>query len=578
MNKDSAKKPTQTKKWILPEKESSDKVKELADNLNIQVGLAGVLFSRGIDNFEKAKTYFRPKLDQLHDPFLMQDMSKAVNRLSEAISSNEKILIYGDYDVDGTTSVAMLYGFLKEFTDQIDFYIPDRYSEGYGISEKGIRWASSNGFKLIIALDCGIRANKMATLSKKLDMDLIVCDHHLPGDELPEAYAILDPKRSDCTYPYKQLSGCGVGFKLISGFSIQNTIDSTILYNYLDLVAVSIASDIVPITGENRVLAYYGLKKLNTEPSPGLKSLIEISGRKNALDISDIVFYIGPRINAAGRLTHAKESVDVLIGLSGEKLNEISKQLNETNKERREFDSNITDEALDMIESNAGLLNAKTTVLFNNNWHKGVIGIVASRCTEHYYRPTIILTESNGKATGSARSVVGFDIHSAITACSHLLEQFGGHSFAAGLTMDLDKIEAFKSKFEKVVSSTIKPDQLIPKVYVDGEVSVDFINFKTLSIIQQMAPFGPENPSPTLLLRNPKLAKKATLVKEEHLKLFLSGNKQVKTLEAIGFGMGQFEQEINAGRPFEILFHIEENNYRGHKSLQLILKDLKFID
>lgn len=563
------------KRWVEKELPEETLIKTLSVELNINPSLATLLAQRGIKTFQMARDFFRPKLDQLHDPFVMKDMDIAVNRVCEAVSNHENILIYGDYDVDGTTSVALVYGFLKNFTDKIHYYIPDRYSEGYGVSQKGIEWAAANEIGLIITLDCGIKANDKVELAREFDIDVIICDHHTPGEKLPQAYAVLDPKRRDCQYPFKELSGCGVGFKLLQGFCLQNTVPEKRLFNFLDLVAVSIASDIVPIVGENRILAYYGLRKLNHDPSPGLKSLIEVSGIRGDISISDVVFYLGPRINAAGRLTHAKESVRLLISQDEEDLNEFSQQLNQTNTDRRDFDMTITDEALEMIASDQKMVDAKSTVLFKDSWHKGVIGIVASRCTEHYYRPTIILTESNEKATGSARSVEGFDIYQAILQCSDLLEQFGGHTHAAGLTLSLENIEAFSKRFEEVVSSSINEQILTPKLEIDLVVPLSFVNFKTHSILKQMAPFGPQNMQPLFVSNNVIARSTPYIIKDQHLKIQISQEGDQRIYECIGFGLAHKADLIKPGEPFSVAYNIEENNYMGNKTLQLRLKDIK---
>ncbi|MDW3197256.1 MAG: single-stranded-DNA-specific exonuclease RecJ [Cytophagales bacterium] len=564
------------KKWVIHKTTDPASAQQLSKALNINPDLSSLLLQRGIDTFELAKDFFRPSLDHLHDPFLMLDMDKAVNRICNAVFQKEKILVYGDYDVDGTTSVALVYGFLKAFCDpgQIAYYIPDRYEEGYGLSEKGVRWAADQAFDLIITLDCGIKANANAALCSQLGIDLIICDHHLPGEQLPVATAILDPKREGCNYPYKELSGCGVGFKLLQGFCQQNTIDLKQLFNFLDLVAISIASDIVPITGENRVLAFYGLKKINSVPSAGIAALIQVSGLKTRLKISDLVFYLGPRINAAGRLSHARESVRLLIGEDQDQLADFSKQLNEINSARKEHDRSTTEQALEMIEEEAAGPDKKSTVLYREDWHKGIVGIVASRCIENYYRPTIILTESKGHATGSARSVEGFDIHAAISECSDLLDQFGGHHHAAGLSMPVENVPLFKHRFEEVVASTITEEQLLCKLEVDLEVNFDFVNYKSYNILRQMAPFGPGNANPVLISKNVKTKYPPRLIKDEHLKMTLVKNGS-QPFEAIAFGMGHFLEPISQGQPFSIAFHLDENEYRGNKSLQLIIKDIK---
>ena len=560
------------KRWVYKDEPEQKIVDQISKELNINEYLSRILVQRGIDTFDLAKDFFRPSLSRLHDPFLMCDMDRAVNRLTDAVFNEEKILIYGDYDVDGTTSVSLLYLFLKQFSEKLEFYIPDRYTEGYGISEKGINHAIENKFDVIIALDCGIKAIDCAKQAKDAGIDLIICDHHLPGDELPDAFALLDPKQEDCKYPFKELSGCGVGFKLLEGFCQQNTIEKEQLFEFLDLVAVSIGCDIVPIVEENRILAFYGLKKLNQSPSAGLKSLIEISGRKNQFSITDVVFSIGPRINAAGRLTHAKESVNLLIGDSTQ-TGAFADNLNDRNKERREFDQTITAEALEMIADMAA--DKKSTVLFKEDWHKGVIGIVASRCIEHYHRPTIILTESKGKATGSARSVDGFDVHEAISACANLLDQFGGHAHAAGLTLPLSNVEKFIEKFEEVVSTRILPDQLIPKVEIDTEIPLSSINFKTFNIMNQMAPFGPKNMSPVFGTKNVFVDSMPKVIKDKHLKGFVHAENSNKRYEFIGFGLAGKIDLIKVGDPFHIAYHLEENNYLGNKSLILNLKDVK---
>ncbi len=566
------------KVWVYKSLDDNAPVESLSKELNISDPLGKLLVQRDIITFDAAKEYFRPSIKALHDPFAMKDMDRAVNRLSDAIANDEKILIYGDYDVDGTTSVAMVFQFLSHYTSNIIYYVPDRYVEGYGISKQGIEWAAAQDVSLCIALDCGIKAFENASLAKSLGIDLIICDHHLPGDNLPEAYAILDPKRKDCDYPFKELSGCGVGFKLLTGFCIQNTIDLKTLFQYLDLVAVSIASDIVPIIGENRILAYYGIKKLNSDPIPGLKALIEISGLSGKLDVSNIVFYIGPRINATGRLTHARESVKLLVGKKNEDLKVFTERLDNANIERKAYDESITNEALEMLEEDENYKHAKSTVLYKEDWHKGVIGIVASRCTDHYYRPTIILTRSNGKATGSARSVNGFDIYEAIDNCADLLDQYGGHAHAAGLTISLDNLEKFKDKFEAVVASTITEDQLLPKLEIDLNIDFSFINFKNLSVISQMAPFGPRNMQPLFCSEDVYLKTAPQTVKEEHLRLSLYQKEDNKEFPAIAFGMGDLKDKLSTDKPIKVAYYIEENNYQGNKSLQLIIKDIKFSD
>lgn len=561
------------KKWELIESPLDTDIIELSKSINVHPTLGSILLQRGINSFEEAKTFFRPSLTDLHDPFLMKDMDKAVNRLGEAVFNNEKILVYGDYDVDGTTSVAVMYSFLKQLSANVEFYIPDRYSEGYGISEKGVRYSAENGFHLMICLDCGIRANQMTDLANELSLDMIICDHHIPGKKIPNALAVLDPKQSDCPYPFKELSGCGVGFKLLQGFCIQNTMDLSELYQYLDFVAVSIGSDIVPIVGENRILTYYGLKKLNLHPSAGLKALMEISGLNKSMSISDVVFYIGPRINATGRLTHARESVNLLINDKSDELAELAKVLNQRNTKRKEFDHSITQEALEMIKEEYPA--TASSVLFKSNWHKGVVGIVASRCIEQYYRPTIILTESEGKASGSARSVEGFDIHDAIGDCSDLLNQYGGHAHAAGMTLELENVNAFREKFEEVVVQSITEDQRIPKISVDQIVEFDMLNFKTIGILNQMAPFGPQNQQPIFMSENVFIKSSPRILKDSHLKIKVYQGENQQGYDAIGFGLGEWAEKIDINSPFHIVYNLEENEYQGNKTLQLILKDIK---
>ncbi|UII22097.1 single-stranded-DNA-specific exonuclease RecJ [Fulvivirga ligni] len=564
------------KRWVLKEEPNQDQVDKLSSAINVSEPLAKILIHRGVTDFDAAKTFFRPSLDMLHDPFLMQDMHIAVERIELAIANNEKILVYGDYDVDGTTSVALFYGFLNSFYFNCDFYIPDRYKEGYGVSSQAIDWANENDFSLIVTLDCGIKSVELIEKAANLGIDFIVCDHHRPGEVLPPAVAVLDPKRDDCHYPYDELPGCGIGFKLMQALVSKNPSWYENPLDFLDLVVVSIASDIVPITGENRVLAYYGLKKLNTSPSPGLSALMTLAGVKGDINITGVVFGMAPRINAAGRISHAEMAVNLLLAASEDDAYHYAEKLNIKNKKRKDYDSSITDEAIKMIESDTILQTSKTTVLFKNDWHKGVIGIVASRCIEHYHRPTIILTESNNKATGSARSVPGFDVYNAISNCSDLLEQFGGHKYAAGLTLDLNNIAAFQQKFEEEVANTIPEELLIPLINIDDNISFDDITPKFLNIINQMAPFGPENLRPTFMAENVTVASSLRILKNQHLKFIAKQEGNSKQFDAIGFNMAVYEKDIKQGRPFKIAFGIEENNYMGRQSIQLKLKDIKF--
>ena len=565
------------KRWVIKDDLNQEVLSALSEQLDISSSLAGLLVQRDINSFNEAKAFFRPNIDQMHDPFLMKDMDKAVNRLTEAIGNEENILVYGDYDVDGTTSVATFFGFLSQFYDKLEYYIPDRYKEGYGVSEEGIKYAAENGYTLIVTLDCGIKAVDKIALAKKSGIDVIICDHHTPGEKLPEAFAILDPKREDCDYPYKELSGCGVGFKLLHGFSVQSGVDLNILFDYLDLLAVSIASDIVPLTGENRVMAHFGLKKLNSSPRPGLQALLDLYRGNKHMTISSIVFGIGPRINAAGRMDHAGSAVELLLAKNQEDAKLLADTVNTKNDARRDFDSSITEEAIEMISTNDALSKAKSTVLFKDSWHKGVIGIVASRCIEKFYRPTVILTESNDKVTGSARSVDGFNVYEAISECSELLDQFGGHMYAAGVTMPVDNVDAFRIKFEEVVSKKITKDQLTPSIYVDSILDLEEIDRKFYNIISQMAPFGPKNMQPLFVTKNIQ-ASNVKLLKEQHLKFTAKQAGTNIAIEAIGFGLGDYYDLVNCGLEFGMAFTIEENDFRGQNTLQLFVKDIKFED
>jgi len=565
------------KRWIHHPELTAEQLQitnELAGALNISPHLATLLVQRGIGDFDGSKLFFRPDLSHLHDPYLMMDMELAVKRLNEAILKGEKILVYGDYDVDGTTSVTLFYGFLRKLYDNLDYYIPDRYQEGYGVSWQSIDFAEKNGFTLIITLDCGIKSVDKVTEAKKRGIDFIVCDHHRPGAELPPAVAVLDPKREDCLYPYKELTGCGVGFKFLQAFCINRELDQAMLFEYLDLLVVSIAADIVPITGENRVLAYYGLQRLNASPRTGIKALINIAGISGILDITNVVFGLSPRINAAGRIKHAKEAVKLLLSEDEEEAQNFALEINKHNTDRRTFDSSITEEALFMIENDDWFSSAKSTVLYKEDWHKGVIGIVASRCIEKYHRPTIILTQSHGMAAGSARSVPGFDVYEAIEECADLLEQFGGHTFAAGLTLPIENIAAFREKFNEIVSSRILPDQMTPMINIDLPLELNHINSKFYNILRQMGPFGPGNMTPTFESKNVTLAGMPVIMKEKHLKFDVRQNGS-GTFTAIGFGMAQFYPDLANGRPFSICYNLEENNFRDKKTLQLFLKDIK---
>lgn len=565
------------KRWVELSETDSEETVKLSHELNISESLSSLLVKRGIHSFREAKLFFRPKLTHLHDPFLMKDMDKAIARIEEAIENSEKIIIYGDYDVDGTTAVAVVYSFFREIYPEIAFYVPDRYEEGYGISKQGINWAFEKGYTLIIALDCGIKALDQVTYAKEKGIDFIIGDHHMPGDVLPSAVAVLDPKRQDCAYPYDELSGCGIGFKLIQAFSIKNNIPQDHVFKYLDLVAVSIGSDIVPITGENRVLAYYGLQKLNSNPCFGLLALINLTGRKGEFTIEKVVFQIGPRINAAGRIKHAKDAVRLLISQSLEEAESFSGGIDLQNTERKDHDSRITEEALSMIRSRDEWVDRKTTVVYQNDWHKGVIGIVASRLTEKYYRPTIVLTHSNGIVAGSARSVLGFDLYEALDACSDLLEQFGGHKYAAGLTMREENISALQDRFEEVVSANILPEMLIQEISIDQKLKLTHINGKFFRILKQFAPFGPLNQAPVFISERVKCYGPVSIVGSNHLKFsIVQGGSS--SFNCIGFGLGEFRELIGSGVDFDICYSIEENRWRDKVNIQLNIKGIKRIN
>ena len=566
------------KKWIIKERGDNVAVKQLAGELGVSESLANLMIQRNITTPEEAHTFFNPSLDYLHDPFLMKDMNIAVDRLSTAIKKNEKILVYGDYDVDGTTAVALVYSFLKEQYSNVEYYIPDRYKEGYGVSFQGVDYAVQNNCKMIITLDCGIKAVEKIRYAKNKGLDVIVCDHHYPGYEIPGALAVLDPKQPGCNYPYKELSGCGVGFKLVHAYSRIHGMPFSTIVQYLDLVAVSIASDIVPITGENRVLAYLGLKQLNESPRMGLREIIREAEVYRTLTIEDVVFKIGPRINAAGRMETGSRAVELLIANDTKVATGISKEINRYNIERRSVDRVITTEAMRMISEDQSTTNAKTTVLYNPLWKKGVIGIVASRLIETYYRPTVILTESNGFATGSARSVQGYDLYQAIESCSDLLESFGGHMFAAGLTLKKENIKPFIERFEQYVNSTITEDQMLPRVLIDTELSFSEINEEFFKVMSQFQPFGPENMSPIFVSRNVFDNGSGRMVgaSGEHLKLDLCQESTgTKTLPAIAFGQANHFEYIRKGNPLDVCYSVEMNEFRGNKNLQLNIRDIK---
>lgn len=567
------------KLWnILPQPEPVF-IDSLSNELGIGRELASLLVQRGIRDFEEARHFFRPQIEGLHNPFLMKDMDKAIDRIGKAIQDKEKVLIYGDYDVDGTTSVALMYSFLRKRISDIGYYIPDRYSEGYGISFQGIEYAVQNGYSLVIALDCGIKAIDKMDYARRKGVDFIICDHHLPSEELPVAVAILDPRRPGCEYPYKELSGCGVGFKLLQGFCLRNGIPFNHISKYLDLVCVSIAADLVPMTGENRILAYHGLKKLNENPVPGLKALLTISNcEEKQITVSDIVFKIGPRLNAAGRISSGESAVELMIAKSEPEALELAGKVDSYNDYRKNIDVEITETARKMVESDEAMKEKKTTVLFNPEWHKGVVGIVASRLIDYYYRPTVILTRSSGMASGSARSVDNYDLYYAINACSDLLESFGGHKYAAGLSMPIENVEAFTNRFEEVVAATITSEQLVPQVLIDCEIELSEITPKFFRILRQFEPFGPDNQAPVFVCRGLRDNGKSRQVGRtwEHLKLNITSVKgDYAEFEGIGFGMGHLFSEIHKGKTFDIAFTVEENTFRGSTSMQLMVKDIR---
>lgn len=562
------------KRWALKQNPDINEVKRISAELGIDDVLGGMLLQRGINTFDEARFFFRPDMRHLHDPFLMAGMEQAIERIEQAMQAEEKILIYGDYDVDGTTAVTLVYSFFKKRYPNLGYYIPDRYIEGYGISTKGIDYAADNGFSLIVALDCGIKSIDKIDYANELGIDFIICDHHTPGPQLPAAVAVLDPKRADCDYPYKELSGCGIGFKLIQAYAQKNDIPFDEVAQYLDLVVTSIACDIVHITGENRTLASFGLQKLNNEPGTGIKVLMELAGKNNNYSVSDVVFMIGPRINAAGRIDDARHAVELLLAEDPDLAKEKGMLISEKNMERKEHDLAITDEALSMIAGDTLSSGRKSTVVFNERWHKGVIGIVASRLTEKYYRPTIVLTRSNGHVAGSARSVVGFDLYEALCGCSDLLLQFGGHKYAAGLTMKPEQVEAFAERFEEVVSASITEQQLIQEIQIDAELKLEQITPKFFRVLNQFGPFGPENMCPVFMSRNVSVYGNVSLVGSNHIKMSVhqSGSP---LFDCIAFNQGECIEELRKGKPFDICYTIEENVWRDKRSIQLNIKGIR---
>ncbi|MDD2621779.1 MAG: single-stranded-DNA-specific exonuclease RecJ [Bacteroidales bacterium] len=580
--------------WILKEKAIKEDIKRLVEELNIPEVIACLLIKRGITTYEEARSFFRPHLEQLHNPFLMKDMQKSVERIERAITKKERILIFGDYDVDGTSAVALMYSFLKQFDVYLEYYIPDRYIEGYGISSKSVEYAKEHTFSLIISLDCGIKCHSQIDLANQYGIDVVVCDHHLPDSTLPKAYSILNPKRTDCSYPYKELSGCGVGFKLIQAIALYRNIPFNELIQYLDLVVISIASDIVSITGENRILAYYGLKLINSNPRQGIEFILSFSNifRRDykihpptrnifnkEITINDLVFLVGPRINAAGRMNTGRNSVHLLICNKEKKVSELGELIDNHNSERRELDSKTTIQAIEQIKNNTNFEHSRSLVVYNPDWSKGVIGIVASRLVEQFYKPTVVLTLFDGIITGSARSVKGFDLYHALSQCSHLLEHFGGHTFAAGLSLKPENLHAFIETFENIVSSSILQESINPVIDIDEEIDLKDINENFYAILKQFAPFGPGNMMPVFMTKNVLDSGKARIVGQKHLKLSVfQSEKRSFPMDAIAFGFGDYYNKIIQRNPFHICYHVELNAWQGRKILQLCIKDIKFDD
>jgi len=565
------------KKWLLREGGDESVVTTLATEMAVPAAIANLMVQRGITKKKQAEEFFNPSLKTLHDPFLMKDMNRAVDRISTAIARNEKILVYGDYDVDGTTSVAMMYAFLRERHTSLDYYIPDRYHEGYGLSLKGVDYAAETNCRLIVALDCGIKAVEKVKYARSKGIDIIICDHHLPGDEIPDATAVLDPKQPGCNYPYKELSGCGVGFKLIQAYCQLQKIPFEKIIPYLDLVAVSIGSDIVPMTGENRILAYFGLKQLNEAPRLGFQKIIEKAKIRMPLAVEDIVFRIGPRINAAGRMESGSKAVELLVSQDSDLAVAICDDIDHSNDDRRKKDNEITSEARRMVSEDNRMHNSRTTVLFHQGWHKGVIGIVASRLIETYYRPTVILTESkDGFATGSARSVPGYDLYQAIESCSDLLESFGGHMFAAGLTLKQENLQSFRERFEKFVSETIREEHLVPSVNIDAEIPIEDVGIEMYRYLERFQPFGPENMAPVFVSRRVKTMSCQPVGNNgTHLKLSFA-RQNAEPVGAIAFGQSDMIEIFReSGGVVDIAYSVELNVYRGKSSVQLNIKDIK---
>ena len=560
------------KRWnILPAEEA--KVEALFSSLKINKTLCRILVQRGLDNFDLSKSYFRPQLSELHSPWLMKDMDKAVHRIQDAIECHEKILVYGDYDVDGTTSVACLYQFLKQIYNQVDFYIPHRYREGYGVSKAGIDFAKENGMTLIISLDCGIKSVELIAYAKKLGIDFIICDHHLPDSILPPAIAILNAKQTDCAYPYKELCGCGVGFKLAQALAEKYNLSSDSFLKYIDLVAIAIAADIVPMTGENRILAFYGLKKVNENPCPGILAIMQLAGVKKQMFITNVVFMIAPRVNAAGRMDDAKKAVQLFIEQDPEKAMQFAEMLHSDNSDRKEMDSSITEDALELLLKDVTNTNKKTTVVYQEHWHKGVVGIVASRLIEKFYRPTIVLTKSGEIVGGSARSVAGFNLYEAIHACREWLLGYGGHFAAAGMTLLPENVQPFAEAFEKVVAATIPEELLIPEIVIDAPINFSEITPAFYQILLQMEPVGPDNMRPIFIAKNVWDTGYSKIVKEAHIRFVVKQNNI--SLTGIGFNMAEKFPLLQMNHHIDLVFTIDENEYNGNTSLQLKMIDLR---
>jgi single-stranded-DNA-specific exonuclease len=572
------------KKWLVKDNPNPDEVQHLQDVLKVEELIAKLLVQRGIQTFDQAQSFFRPQLNDLIDPFLLKNMRHAVDRLSDAIAGNQKVLLFGDYDVDGTSAVALMWDILHPFLEKLDYYIPDRYTEGYGLSQKGVDFAVDQGVDLIITLDCGVRSVELIGYGRSKGVDFIVCDHHQPGDVLPDAI-VLNPKQSDCPYPFKELSGCGVGWKLLSAYFKSKELSPDPLYRRLDLVAISIGADIVSVLGENRILAFHGMMQLNAQPAPAFRILLERAKRSFPVTLTDVVFSIAPRINAAGRIRSGRHAVQLMISKSEDEINELADAIEQDNEQRKTLDQQITAEAIEHIEASEQLKNGHSLVVYNENWHKGVVGIVASRLVEQYFKPTIVLTLSNGVITGSARTVNNFDIHEAISACGELLQQFGGHQHAAGLSLLPENLTKFQERFEQIVAEKLHPDDRTPEQQIDAKLSFDRLfhpnenrmhipRFKR--ILDQFEPFGPGNMKPVFLAEN-VFSMENRLLKEAHLKMRVTQPNHDVALEAIGFNLAKKQDEVASGIPFQLAFTLENNSWKNKETLQLNVKDIRSI-